>query len=57
MRAHSLEMKQGAAGQFWEKLIAQLKCICTNAAVWAPQEELEAVVQQQSSDVVAVMEL
>lgn len=40
-----------------EKSIAQLKCICTNAAAWATQEELEATVQQQSYDVVAVMEL
>ena len=51
-------MSLGVACQCWgAKTIAQLKCIYTNArSMGGKQEELEAIVQRERYDLVAVTE-
>lgn len=58
MRAHSLEMNLWAAGQCWGEInsLAEVH-LHQCSSVGNTQEELEAIMQQQSSDIVAVTEL
>ncbi|RMC22218.1 hypothetical protein DUI87_00529 [Hirundo rustica rustica] len=57
MQLGSESRPKGGNPELGVKSVAQLRCMYTNARSMGNKQELEAMVQQQSCDVVTIMEM